>query len=63
MKRFISIVLFCTLFLGVTACVPAAPRLEGGLKIDGPSKLSIVITQNDPLSTAIRSDMGTGLEI
>ena len=59
MKRFISIVLFCALSLGVAACMPAAPALEGGLKFDGPSKMSIVITQNDPLSAAVGEELSS----
>ena len=57
MKRFITMVLSCALFLGVTACMPAAPTLEGGLKFAGPSKMSIVITQDDPLSAAIGGEL------
>jgi hypothetical protein len=64
MKRYMPIVLFCALFLGVTACVPAAPTLEGGLKFNGPSTMSIAITQNDPLSDAIGEELsGRGFPV
>jgi hypothetical protein len=57
MQRFMRIVLACSLLSALTACPPRVPTLEGSLKYDGPSKPSVVITQDDDLSDAIGEEL------